>query len=168
MARHVSQRLILLVGTLIGVLTVTFVLTHILPGSPVEVMLGPKPTPEQVAMVKHQLGLDLPLWQQYLRFLGEIGQGHFGKSFLTSQPVIQDISSRLMATVELTTLAVICIILVGIPIGVLSAVKANSPIDHFVRSLSVAGVALPGFMLGMLLQMAFYGGLHWLPLQGRM
>ena len=73
-----------------------------------------------------------------------------------------------MATVELTTLAMICIIVIGIPIGVLSAVKANSPIDHFVRSLSVAGVALPGFMLGMLLQMTFYGGLHWLPLQGRM
>ena len=168
MTRYVIQRLILMVGTLIGVLTVTFVLTHILPGSPVEVMLGHKPTADQVAAVKHQLGLDLPLWQQYLRFLGEVGQGHFGKSFLTNQPVIQDISQRLMATVELTTLAMICIVLIGIPIGILSAVKANSPIDHFVRSLSVAGVALPGFMLGMLLQMAFYGWLVWLPLQGRM
>ena len=168
MPRHVVQRLILMVGTLIGVLTVTFVLTHILPGSPVEVMLGHRPTPDQIQAAKHQLGLDLPLWQQYLRFLGEITQGHFGTSFLTSQPVLQDIGERLMATVELTTLAMICIIVVGIPIGVLSAVKANSPIDHFVRSLSVAGVALPGFMLGMLLQMTFYGGLHWLPLQGRM
>jgi peptide/nickel transport system permease protein len=168
MVRHVLQRLILLVGTLVGVLTVTFVLTRILPGSPVEVMLGHKPTPEQIEAVKHQLGLDLPLWRQYLRFLGEIAQGNFGKSFLTSQPVLHDIGQKLMATVELTTLAVICVVLIGIPIGVLSAVKANSPIDHFVRSLSVAGVALPGFMLGMLLQMVFYGGLHWLPLQGRM
>jgi peptide/nickel transport system permease protein len=168
MTRYVVQRLILMVGTLIGVLTVTFVLTHILPGSPVEVMLGHRPTPDQIAAVKHQLGLDLPLWRQYLRFLGEIGQGHFGKSFLTSQPVLQDISGRLMATVELTTLAMISIILVGVPIGVLAAVRANAPIDHFVRSLSVAGVALPGFMLGMLLQMIFYGWLGWLPLQGRM
>jgi len=168
MTRYVVQRLILMVGTLIGVLTVTFVLTHILPGSPVEMMLGHRPTPDQIAAAKHQLGLDLPLWEQYLRFLGEIGRGHFGNSFLTSQPVIQDISQRLMATVELTTLAMISIILIGVPIGVLSAVKANSPIDHFVRSLSVAGVALPGFMLGMMLQMAFYGWLGWLPLQGRM
>ncbi len=168
MTRYVVQRLILMVGTLIGVLTVTFVLTHILPGSPVEMMLGHRPTPDQIAAAKHQLGLDLPLWEQYLRFLSEIGRGHFGNSYLTSQPVIQDIGQRLMATVELTTLAMICIILVGVPIGVLSAVKANSPIDHFVRSLPVAGVALPGFMLGMLLQMAFYGWLGWLPLQGRM
>lgn len=168
MARHVVQRLILLVGTLVGVLTVTFVLTRVLPGSPVEVMLGHRPTPEQIAAAKHELGLDLPLWRQYFRFVGEIAQGQFGKSFLTSQPVLQDIGQRLMATVELTTLAVICIILIGVPIGVLSAVKANSPIDHVVRSLSVAGVALPAFMLGMLLQMTFYGWLGWLPLQGRM
>jgi peptide/nickel transport system permease protein len=168
MARHIVQRMILMVGTLIGVLTVTFVLTHILPGSPVEVMLGHKPTPDQIAAAKHQLGLDLPLWRQYLRFLHDIARGDFGVSFLSSQPVLHDIGQRLMATVELTTLAVICIILIGIPVGVLSAVKANSPIDHFVRSLSVAGVALPGFMLGMLLQMTFYGGLQWLPLQGRM
>jgi peptide/nickel transport system permease protein len=168
MARHIVQRLILLVGTLIGVLTITFALTHILPGSPVEMMLGHKPTQDQIQAAKHQLGLDLPLWRQYLRFLGEMAQGKLGTSFLTSLPVIEDIKHRLMATVELTTLAVICVVLFGIPIGVLSAVKANTPIDHFVRSLSVAGVALPGFMLGMLLQMTFYGGLHWLPLQGRM
>src|SRR3954469_3430220 len=99
MVRHVLQRLILLVGTLVGVLTVTFVLTRILPGSPVEVMLGHKPTPEQIEAGKHQLGLDLPLWRQYLRFLGEIAQGNFGKSFLTSQPVLQDIGQKLMATV---------------------------------------------------------------------
>jgi peptide/nickel transport system permease protein len=168
MTRYVVQRLILMVGTLIGVLTVTFALTHILPGSPVEVMLGHRPSPDQIAAAKHELGLDLPLWEQYLRFLGEIGRGHFGKSFLTNQPVLQDIGQRLMATVELTSLAMICIILIGVPIGVLSAVKANSPIDHFVRSLSVAGVALPAFMMGMLLQMVFYGWLGWLPLQGRM
>src|ERR1700757_4137160 len=126
MVRHVIQRLILLVGTLIGVLTVTFVLTHILPGSPVEVMLGHKPTPDQIQAAKHQLGLDLPLWHQYLRFLGEMVQGNLGTSFLTSLPVIEDIKHRLMATVELTTLAVICLVLFGIPIGVLSAVKANT------------------------------------------
>jgi len=74
MARHVVQRLILMVGTLIGVLTVTFMLTHVLPGSPVEVMLGHRPTPDQIEAAKHQLGLDLPLWHQYLRFLGEIAR----------------------------------------------------------------------------------------------
>src|SRR5215472_10440149 len=168
MTRYVIQRLILLVGTLIGVLTITFVLTHILPGSPVEVMLGHRPTQDQISEATHRLGLDLPLWKQYLRFLGEIAQGQFGTSFLTNQPVLLDIQQRLMATVELTSLAVIAIIVIGIPIGVVSAVKANSPLDHMVRSLTVAGVALPGFMLAMLLQMAFYGQLGVLPLQGRM
>lgn len=168
MTSYVIQRLVLLVGTLIGVLTVTFVLTHILPGSPVEVMLGHRPTQEQIAVVTHRLGLDLPLWRQYLRSLGEIAQGEFGQSFLTNQPVIQDIGQRLMATVELTSLAIVCICVIGVPIGVFSAVKANSPLDHVVRSLTVAGVALPGFMVAMLLQMTFYGGLGLLPLQGRM
>jgi peptide/nickel transport system permease protein len=168
MARYIIQRLVLLVGTLIGVLTITFVLTHILPGSPVEVMLGHRPTQDQIAAATHRLGLDLPLWRQYLRFLSEIVQGQFGQSFLTSQPVLQDIQQRLMATVELTSLAIIAIVVIGIPIGVLSAVKANSPLDHVVRSLTVAGVALPGFMLAMLLQMTFYGKLELLPLQGRM
>jgi peptide/nickel transport system permease protein len=168
MTRYIVQRFILLVGTLIGVLTVTFVLTHILPGSPVEVMLGHRPTQEQIAAATHRLGLDLPLWRQYLRFMAEITEGQFGTSFLTSQPVLQDIGQRLMATVELTSLAVVAIVVIGIPIGVVSAVKANSPLDHVVRSLTVAGVALPGFMLAMLLQMAFYGKLGLLPLQGRM
>jgi peptide/nickel transport system permease protein len=168
MTKQFVQRLVLMVGTLIGVLTVTFVLTHLLPGSPVEMMLGHRPTPDQIVEAKHKLGLDLPLWQQYLRFLGEAAQGNFGTSFLTNQPVLQDIGQRLMATVELTTLALIATILIGVPIGVLSAVKANAPIDHVVRSLAVAGVALPSFLLGMLLQMVFYGWLGWLPLQGRM
>lgn len=168
MTRYIVQRLILAVGTLVGVLTVTFVLTRILPGSPVEVMLGHQPTADQIAAAKHQLGLDLPLWQQYLRFLGEIGQGHFGTSLLTSQPVLQDIGGRLLATVELTTLAMVAIVLIGVPVGVLSAVKAGSAIDHLVRSLTVAGVALPAFMTGMLLQLCFYGWLGWLPLQGRL
>jgi peptide/nickel transport system permease protein len=168
MTRYVAQRVVLLVGTLIGVLTVTFVLTHILPGSPVEVMLGHRPTQDQIEAARHRLGLDLPLWQQYLRFLAEIARGEFGRSFLTNQPVLQDIGQRLMATVELTSFAVVAIVVIGIPIGVVAAVKANSPIDHLVRTLTVAGVALPGFMLAMLLQMLFYGRLGWLPLQGRM
>lgn len=168
MARYIAQRLILLVGTLIGVLTVTFFLTHILPGSPEAMILGRRPTVEQIEIVRKQLGLDQPLYIQYVRFIGEIAQAKFGKSFLTNQPVLKDIGERLMATVELTTLAMIAIIILGIPIGVLSAVKANKPIDHVVRTLSVMGVALPSFMLGMMLQMLFYGYLRWLPLQGRM
>lgn len=168
MARYILQRIILLFGTLFGVLTVTFFLTRILPGSPEAMILGRMPTVEQVEAVRRDLGLDQPLYMQFARFAGEMAQGKFGTSFLTNQPVLRDIGERLMATVELTTLAMLAIIILGIPIGVLSAVKANTPIDHIVRSLSVMGVALPSFMLGMMLQMLFYGYLGWLPLQGRM
>lgn len=168
MIRYVIQRVILLAGTLTGVLTITFFLTRVLPGSPEAMIIGRRPTAEQIEAVRQQLGLDLPLWQQYLRYLAEIAQGNFGKSFLTNQSVLQDIGQRLMATVELTTLAMLAIIVIGVPIGILSAVKANSAIDQFVRSISVMGVALPAFMLGMMLQMLFYGQLGVLPLQGRM
>jgi peptide/nickel transport system permease protein len=168
MTRYIVQRVIFMVGTLIGVITVTFFLTRILPGSPEAMILGRRPTAEQIEAVRQQLGLDQPLIIQYFQFLGEILQGDFGKSFLTSRPVLTDIGEKLMATVELTTLAMIAIIVLGIPIGVLSAVKANKPIDHAVRTMSVMGVALPSFMLGMMLQMLFYGYLGWLPLQGRM
>lgn len=166
--RYILQRLILLFGTLIGVLTVTFFLTRILPGSPEAMILGQRATAEQIATVRRELGLDQPLIVQFGHFLGEIVQGDFGTSFLTSRPVLTDIGERLMATVELTTFAMLAILIIGIPIGVLSAVKQNQPIDHVVRSLSVMGVALPSFMLGMMLQMLFYGVLRWLPLQGRM
>lgn len=168
MTRYIVQRLILLVITLLGVVTITFMLTRVLPGSPEAMILGRRPTNDQIEAVRKQLGLDRPLYEQYARFLGEIAQGEIGKSYLTSRPVLTDIRERLMATVELTTLALIAIIVLGIPIGVLSAVKANTPIDHVVRTLSVMGVALPSFMLGMMLQMLFYGYLRWLPLQGRM
>jgi peptide/nickel transport system permease protein len=156
------------VGTLLGVLTITFMLTHVLPGSPVEIMLGHQPTQEQIAAARHRLGLDLPLWDQYARYLWAIGHGELGQSFLTNRPVLDDIRERLMATVELTSLAMILVIVLGVPIGVFSAVRVNTPADHVVRSLTVAGVALPGFMVAMLLQMLFYGRLEWLPLQGRM
>lgn len=168
MARYVAQRLFFMVGTLLGVLTITFLLTRVLPGSPIEMILGHKPTPEQIENLKHELGLDLPLWRQYISYVFEIAKGEFGNSFLSNQPVLPEIATRLMATFELVTLAMTAIILVGIPLGVLSAIKMNSPIDHLVRGVSVTGIALPTFILGMLMQMVFYGWLGWLPLQGRM
>ena len=168
MRRYVLGRILLMVGTLIGVLTITFILTRILPGSPVEMMLGRIPSQDQIDAVKESLGLNLPLYKQYIRFLGEIAQGELGTSFLTRQPVIEDIGRRFMATIELTSASMIVILILGIPIGIISAVWMNSALDHFVRTVSVAGVALPSFMLGMLLQMLFYGELHVLPLQGRL
>jgi len=164
---YIFRRLLMMVGILIGVVAVTFVLSRILPGSPVELMLGHRPTPEQIEAARTALGLDLPMWQQFYNYLVAALRGDFGVSLLSGQPVLSEISSRMAATFELTTLAVIIVVSIGIPLGVFSAVKQNSIVDHAGRSISIAGVALPVFLIGMMLQMLFYGLLGWLPLQGR-
>lgn len=168
MLRYVAQRLGLMVGTLVGVMIITFVLSRILPGSPVEMMLGAKPTQEQIDAARIDLGLDRPLYEQFFRYLGDLLNGDFGISLRTSQPVIDDLFERMTATVEITTPAVFLVVLIGVPLGVLSAVRRNSLLDHAARGLSIAGVALPLFLIAMLLQMLFYGALGWFPLQGRM
>ncbi len=167
MARYIVYRLVMMVGILFGVLTVTFVLSRVLPGSPVEMMLGAKPTLEQIEAAKQALGLNRPLWEQFFLYLGDILRGDFGVSLITGQPVLADLFERAAATFEVVTLALLLVILMGVPLGVTSAVRQNSAADHAARTFSIAGVALPVFFTGMLLQMIFYGQLGWLPLQGR-
>ncbi|MFZ0485366.1 MAG: ABC transporter permease [Arenicellales bacterium] len=167
MARYVAHRLVMMVGILFGVLLITFALSRVLPGSPVEMMLGAKPTAEQIVKARERLGLDKPLPVQFLLYLRNAVHGDFGTSLRTSQPVAHDIANRSSATVELVSLSLALSLLLGLPLGVISAVRQDSWIDHAARALSIAGVALPAFFIGMLLQMLFYGGLHWLPLEAR-
>ena len=167
MLRYVAQRVVMMAGILIGVLVITFVLSRVLPGSPVEMMLGHRPTQAQIDAAKHELGLDRPLPVQFARYVADAARGDLGVSLRTGRPVTEDIFDRMTATFELTTLAVILVVLVGVPLGVLSAVRQNSPLDQAARTFSIAGMALPMFLTGMLLQMLFYGDLQWLPLQGR-
>ena len=168
MLRYVAQRLVLLVATLVGVATITFFLSRVLPSSPVQMMLGFHPTAEVIAAAEKELGLDQPLYKQYLRFVSDAVRGDFGISLRTKQPVVEEIGRRALATVELTVLTVALLVVIGVPAGVISAVHNNSPLDNTVRILSIAGVAFPSFVVGMLLQMLFYGHLDWLPLQGRL
>ncbi len=168
MLKYAAQRVVMMIGIMFGVLVVTFSLSRVLPSSPVEIMLGHRPTPDQVETAKRELGLDRPIYEQFFSYLGDILQGDFGVSLRTGQPVLDDLFSRMTATFELTTLAVILVIIAGVPLGVMSAVKRNTIADQAARTVSMAGVALPAFLLGMLLQMLFYGGLdQLLPLQGR-
>ena len=168
MGKYAVQRLIMMVGILIGVLTITFALSRVLPGSPIEMMLGQHATPEQIKLAKAEYGLDKSIPVQFYHYIGGIFQGDFGTSLRTRQPVLNDLLERMTATFELTTLAVCLVIVFGIPLGVVSAVRQNTVSDHIVRSFSIAGMALPIFLVGMVLQMVFYGWLNWLPLQGRM
>ncbi len=168
MGRYVIKRLLMMVGILIGVLTITFALSRILPGSPIEMMLGHRPTQEQIDLTKAEFGLDKPIPVQFYNYVTGVVKGDFGISLRTRRPVLEDLVERMTATFELTTLAVILVIGLGIPLGVLSAVRQNTISDHITRGFSIAGMALPVFLIGMVLQMTFYGWLNWLPLQGRM
>lgn len=156
-----------MVGILLGVLTITFLLSRVLPGSPAELLAGSRPTAEGIAKAREELGLDDPLIVQYARFLGDLVRGEFGVSLRTGQPVLEELSKRIGATVELTTLAIFLVVLIGVPLGVVSAVRRNTLLDNVTRAGAVAGVAIPAFMLAMILQMVFYGTLGWFPIQGR-
>lgn len=167
MVRYVAQRLLMMVGILFGVLIITFALGRVLPGSPVEMMLGAKPTQEQIEEARERLGLDQPIPRQFLIYLKNAVQGDFGTSLRTNRPVTRDIATRASATVELVLISLGLSLVFGLPLGVISAVRQDSWVDHTARALSIAGVALPAFFIGMLLQMLFYGALEWLPLQAR-
>jgi len=168
MIKYVAQRLILMIGILLGVLTITFFLSRVLPASPTNLILGDRPTPEQIVRAEEELGLNKPLLVQYGLYLGQVVQGNFGTSLRTNLPVLTEIRNRMGATLELTTLAIIIVVLIGIPLGVLSAVRQNSWLDNVARAGAVGGVAIPAFILAMVLQIIFYGQLGWLPIQGRL
>jgi peptide/nickel transport system permease protein len=167
MKTYLVQRLVQMFFILLGVLTLTFLLSRVLPGSPVEMMLGHRPSVEQIEAARAELGLDKPVAVQFLVYLKDLAQGDLGTSLRTGQPVTSDLYKRFGATFELTTLALMIVIIVGIPLGVLSAVRQNTWPDHVVRTTSIAGMALPVFLIAMLMQMVFYGRLGWFPLQGR-
>ncbi|RWO60797.1 MAG: ABC transporter permease [Mesorhizobium sp.] len=167
MAVHLAQRLFMIIGVVLGVVTIMFVLSRVLAPSPAELMLGQRPSAEMTAKMNDELGLNRPLVVQYLGFIGNVLRGELGNSLLTKRPVLLEVRERFGATFELTTLAMVLVLLIGIPIGILSAVRQNSIIDNVVRTVSVAGVAIPSFILAMSLQLLFYGALGWLPLQGR-
>jgi peptide/nickel transport system permease protein len=154
-------------GILFGVLLIVFVLARVLPGSPVELMLGSKPTAEQIEVARTRLGLDRPIHEQFGLYLRDLVRGDLGTSLRTGRAVTTEIGQRLGATLELVLLSLGLAVLIGVPLGVMSAVRQGSALDHGVRAGSIAGLALPAFLIGMLLQMIFHGGLGWLPLQGR-
>lgn len=150
-----------------GVLSITFIISRCLPSSPVELMLGSKPTAEQIISAKKELGLDRPLIEQYVIFIGKSFKGDFGKSLITKQPVIDDIFLRVTATFELVSISLLIALSIGIPCGINSAIKKDQFFDHSCRLLSVSGIAIPIFFLGLALQIIFTGKLGLLPLQGR-
>jgi peptide/nickel transport system permease protein len=167
MLRYVIQRLALLLATAFGVVTITFVMSRMRPGSPAELMLGSRPTAEQIAAAKEALGLNDPLIVQYATYMGNVFRGDLGQSLVTGQPVLNDIAARFPATLEIVIPALSLSVLIGILLGVLAAVREGQVADHAVRFLAVAGVAMPIFFLAVALQLVFHGSFTLLPLNGR-
>jgi peptide/nickel transport system permease protein len=167
MRKYLLKRLAFMVLVLLGVSIITFVVSHVVPGSPAAMWVGPKPTQEQLDAAIKELGLDQPLWVQYFSYIGNMVQGDLGVSLRTRQKVSEELSRRWGATFELVTISMMIALILGLPIGILSATKKDKPFDHVSRMLSISGVAMPVFWLGMILQMIFHGSLGWLPLQGR-
>lgn len=165
--QFLMKRLMALAAVVLGVLLLVFAAGRWLPGSPVEMALGPKPTAEQIEKARVELGLDQPMPVQFARFAARAVQGDFGNSLRTGQPVWQEIASRFAATVELVSVALLLAAVVGVPMGVWAAAAQGHWPDRLLRSGAIALLAVPVFFLGILMQLLLHGTLGWLPLQGR-
>lgn len=161
------RRLIGSVPVLLGISFLIFMLMHIAPGDPVTLLLGDDATPEDVERTRREWGLDKPLMVQYLDFISRAVTGDFGSSLKFNEPVIKLIAERLPATLELAFASLIVAILLAVPLGVYSAIKHNSLLDHAGMSVALIGVSLPNFWLGIMLIYFLGGQLNLLPVAGR-
>ena len=168
MLNFVARRLGFLIFVILGVTVLTFVISHVVPADPARLLLGRTATAQQIADLRANLGFDKPLPVQYLIYMEHLLQGDLGQSISSHRPVLSDISDYFPATVELTIYALALCLVVGLPLGVVSALARDRWPDHLVRIFSIAGVALPLFWLGLVLQVILYGRLHLLPAEQRL
>jgi ABC-type dipeptide/oligopeptide/nickel transport system permease component len=165
--RFLGRRIALTLPVLLGVATLVFLLIHLIPGDPALAMLGEAAAPEDVDDLRRRLGLDRPLLEQYVSFLGGALRGDLGTSLRTGEPVAREIAARLPATIELAGAAMLVAIAVALPLGIAAAVWRGRLIDHGAMTLALAGVSIPNFWLGPLLAIVFAVELGWLPVSGR-
>ena len=152
---------------LAGVSVITFALARLLPGDVAVTYIGPRANPESIARVREQLGLNEPLHVQYLVYMRDMISGDWGTSITTKQPVLDSLLGRAPASLELIAAALLIALPVGLVLGMLSARWHGRPVDMGVRVVSIIGVSIPAFFLGVLLQMLFFRQLDILPLAGR-
>lgn len=165
---YVIKRMALFVLVIIGVVTVTFLLSHVIPADPVGAILGENAPPELVKKTERLLGLDLPLHQQYIRYVKGVLYWDFGIALRTQNLVSQDLKTYFPATLELVILSMIIALTCGIGVGILSAVKRNKVPDNISRIFSLIGISMPAFWLGLLLILILYYHLGIIPPGGRL
>jgi len=163
MLKLIAGRLLAALPNLAGVVVITFLLTRALPGDPAAYFAGGAATPEAIAQVRQQLGLNRSLPEQFFLYVGGLLRGDFGTSLTTGQPVLQELLTRLPASVEMVLLALLVACAVALPLGVMAATKPGSWIDQLCRIVTTAGVSLPTFFTGLLLAYVFYFLLGWAP-----
>ena len=168
MARYILRRLVTLLITLIGIMVVTFFISLVVPMDPLASIAGPQAPQETVERLRTLYGFDLPIYVQFGRYMNRLLHGDMGTSFQTGRPVLKDILQYFPATIELATLALIISIIVGIPLGVLSAVYRNSPIDHFSREPTPPPWRPENAWSCLVLLLIFYFKLGWFPEPGRL
>ena len=166
MSRYLLRRLLLLVPVLLGVSIVVFLVLHLSPGDPAEIMLGPQATAEDVTGLRAALGLDQPLPIQYAHWMAHVLQGDLGRSIRMRQPVLGEVLTRFRATLLLTATALLLSTLGGIALGVLSATWPHSVVDRLSTLGSIFGASMPSFWLGLVLMVCFSLWLGWLPASG--
>jgi peptide/nickel transport system permease protein len=165
--KYIVRRLLGAIPVLFGLSIVLFAFVHLLPGDPCRSILGQHATPEACLRLRENLGLDLPLWQQYINYLGQLLRGDLGASIVNNKPVLTEFAVRFPATIELTVAALIFAVGVGIPLGRLAARHVQGWIDGGVTVISLFGISIPVFVLGLVLVYIFAVQLKWLPTQGR-
>ena len=169
LARYALRRVLFIVPVVIGAIFIAFLLTRIVPGNPIERVAGPYASDERVAEMKAEANLDKPFYVQFVLYLQQLLRGDLGVSYNTAQPVAQDLGERVPATGELVIYGMALAIALALPLGVVSAVQRGTWVDHLSRVVSVLGVSVPIFWIGLVLLSIFYNRLGWLPgAQGRL
>jgi peptide/nickel transport system permease protein len=166
MLGFVARRLLYLVPVVLAVSLLTFLIASLLPGDLAYVILGDQATPEKVAALRHDMGLDQPIWWRYLSWLGNVLQGDFGRSFRTGQTVLQAVAERLPVSLELMILAQLGALAIGIPLAIACAVRSGSAFDRFMTGTAFSMLSVPAFLSAILLIYLFAVELRWLPATG--
>ncbi|MEQ8966586.1 MAG: ABC transporter permease subunit [Azospirillaceae bacterium] len=168
MLRFLLTRVSLVVPTFFGVTLLTFALIRLVPGDPIELLVGERGIdPDRHAMLRARLGLDKPLLEQYWIYITDVLQGDLGTSIVTKEPVIEEFAALFPATLELSICAMIFALAIGLPAGVLAAVRRGKPLDHAVMGISLTGYSMPIFWWAILLILLFSVTLGWTPVSGR-
>ena len=167
MLQFVVRRLLLLIPILLGVSILVFLWIRALPGGPAEALLGERASPENVARIEEQYGLDRPIFVQYWAYLKQVASGNLGTSIVSRQPITEEIKRRFPATIELALAAMVFAVLCGVPLGFAAAKRYGSAFDHMSLVASLIGISIPIFFLALILKYIFAVKLGWLPTVGR-